>query len=369
MTMEGEELLARRVSREDFLKLAAAAGGAGLLAGRAGAADAALARLAAESGRLQVMDWAGYEVKPLWAQYLKKYPGQKPKFTFMTNEANAFAKLRAGVRPDVFRPYVGYVRDFAESGFVQPWDPKLITNLKYLNPIMVKAGQYKGKQYGIPSDWGFDAILYRTDKVHPKEKSWSLLFDKRYGGKIAWYDDLNQLVWAGYYLGFKKPYDQSDDELKRSQKFLISKKKLVRMFWSSETDMNNAFASGDLWIAYAWPNDWVTMKAKGLKVQYMHPREGPLSWIGMLMLGKGSPRPQHAHAYADAWSSVQSASWLENNYGYGAANLKARPKSSDLLKVLKLTNPNAVREPNAHIDRYMPRRAIYARLWEEVKAS
>ena len=206
--------------------------------------------------------------------YQKKYPGEKPKVTFMTNEANAFAKLRAGFKPDVFRPYVGYVRDFAESGFTQPWDPKLITNLKHLNPTMVKAGQYNGKQYGIPNDWGFDAILYRTDKVHPTAKSWSLLFDKRYSGKIAWYDDLNQLVWAGYYLGFKQPYNQTDDELKRSQKLLISKKKMVRMFWSSETDMQNAFASGDLWIAYAWPADWVAMKAKGLKVAYMHPQEG-----------------------------------------------------------------------------------------------
>ena len=132
---EGEKLLERRFSREDLLKLAAAAGGAGLLAGRAGAANAALARLAKESGQLQVLDWAGYEVKPLWATYQKKYPGEKPKVTFMTNEANAFAKLRAGFKPDVFRPYVGYVRDFAESGFTQPWDPKLITNLKYLNPM------------------------------------------------------------------------------------------------------------------------------------------------------------------------------------------------------------------------------------------
>jgi spermidine/putrescine transport system substrate-binding protein len=367
--MEREDLNERRVSREDFLKLAAIAGGAGLVGGTAGAANAALARLAEETGRLEVMDWAGYEVKSLWAPYLKKYPGEKPKITFMTNEANAFAKLRAGFRPDVFRPYVGYVRDFAESGFVQPWDPKLITNFKYLNPIMVKAGRYKGKQYGIPSDWGFDAILYRTDKVHPTEKSWSLLFDKRYAGKIAWYDDLNQLVWAGYYLGFKKPYDQSDDELKKSQQLLISKKKMVRLIWSSETDLDNAFASGDLWIAYAWPNDWVIMKSKGLKVEYMHPKEAPLSWIGMLMLVKGSPRPLHAHAYADAWSSLQSARWLEDNYGYGAANMKARPKSSDLLRVLQLTNPSAVAEPNAHIDRYMPRRALYARMWQEVKAA
>jgi spermidine/putrescine-binding protein len=234
---------------------------------------------------------------------------------------------------------------------------------------MVKAGQYQGKQWGIPADWGFDAILYRTDKVKPKSRSWGLLFDERYAGKIAWYDDLSALVWAGYYLGFKTPYNQTDAQLKQSQKLLISKKHLVKLFWSSETDLDTAFASGELWIAYAWPNDWVIMKSKHLPVVYMHPKEGPLSWIGMLMLGKNTSRPAHAHAFADAWSSVQSAKWLEDNYGYGEANTLARPKSSDLLRVLDLTNPNAVQEPNAHIDRHIPRRQVYAKLWEEVKAS
>jgi spermidine/putrescine-binding protein len=357
----------RRVSRRQALKLAAAAGGAALVGGRTAQAVAALG---AESGRLQVLDWAGYEVKNLWEPYLQKYPGQAPKFTFMTNEANALAKLQGGLRPDVVRPYVGYVQDFAESGFFEPWNPALISNFKHLNPGMVKAGQYQGKQWGIPADWGFDAILYRTDKVKPQGKvSWGLLFDKRYAGKIAWFDDLNALVWAGYYLGFKTPYDQSDSELKQSQQLLIKNKKYVRMFWSSETDMDNAFASGDIWIAYAWPNDWVLMKAKKLPVVYAHPKEGAISWIGMLMLGKNTPRYNHAHAFADAWSSVQSAKWLEDNYGYGEANTLARPSSSDLLKALQLTNPHAVQEPNAHIDRHIPRRAVYARLWEEVKAA
>jgi spermidine/putrescine transport system substrate-binding protein len=359
----------RRLSRLDLLKLAAATGGAGLLAGRASTAGAALEALARESGRLQVLDWAGYEVKQLWAPYAAKYPGEAPQFTFMTNEANALAKLNAGFRPDVVRPYVGYVKEFSESGFFQPWDTAKIPNLKQLNPTMVKAGQVGGKQWGIPEDWGFDAILYRSDKVKPKAQSWSLMFDERYGGKIAWFDDLNQLVWAGYYLGFKKPYDQSDSELKASQKLLASKKHLVRMFWSSETDMQNAFASGDIWIAYAWPADWAAMRAKGLKVVYMHPKEGALSWIGMLMLGKGTDRPDHAHAFANSWSSKLVGTWLEDNYAYGHSNIHARPKSKDLFKALQLNNPLSVQEPNAHIDRTVPRRSLYARLWEEVKAS
>jgi hypothetical protein len=70
-----------------------------------------------------------------------------------------------------------------------------------------------------------------------------------------------------------------------------------------------------------------------------------------------------------AWSSKASAKWLEDNYGYGHANLQARPASSDLLNALQLTNPRAVTEPNAHLDRDIPRRALYAKYWEEVKAS
>src|SRR6266567_2475027 len=296
---EERDLLERRLSREDLLRLAAVTGGAGLVAGRTGLARAASEHLAAESGRLQVMDWAGYGNdggQAMFAQYVKQHPSNKPQFTYMGNEADALAKIHAGLKPDLFRPYVGWVKYFATSGLVQPWDTKQISNFKHLNPFMVKAGQYNGKQYGIPDDWGFDAILYRSDKVKPKSRSWNLLFDERYKGKIAWFDDLGMLVMTGLYLGFKDPWNQTDAQLQQAQKLLIAKKHLVRLIWSSETNLWEAFGSGDVWIAYAWPNDWVQMKKKKLKVVYMHPKELPIAWVGMLMLLKGTPRFNLAHA-------------------------------------------------------------------------
>jgi spermidine/putrescine transport system substrate-binding protein len=371
-----DDVLGRRISRTDLLKLAAAAGGAGLIGGRAALADAARAHLAAESGRLQVLDWAGYGNdggQAMFAAYVKQYPGNKPQFTYMTNEADALAKINAGLKPDLFRPYVGWVKYFATSGLVQPWDTSMIPNFKHLNQFMVKAGQYGGQQYGIPEDWGFDAILYRSDKVKPTSASWSLLYDDRYAGKIAWFDDpVENLTIAGLIFGFKDPWNQSDAELKQSQQFLISKKHLVRTIWSSETDLWQLFGSGDVWIALAWPNDWVQMKKKGLPVVYMHPSVGkqkPIAWVGMFMLLKGTPRPDLAHAYVNAWSSAASGKWLEDNYGYGHSNTLARPSSSDLLRALQLTNPRAVTLPNAYLDRDVPRRALYAKLWEEVKAA
>src|SRR5438046_7998246 len=128
-----EDQLERRLTREDLLKRAAATGGASFLASRAGAAAAALDRLSAESGRLQVLDWAGYGNdggQSMFAQYVKAHPHNKPQFTYMTNESDALAKIHAGQKPDVFRPYVGWVKYFAESGLVQTWGPRSLKHLK-----------------------------------------------------------------------------------------------------------------------------------------------------------------------------------------------------------------------------------------------
>jgi len=369
--MEGEPF-DRRFSRADMLRLAALAAGAGVVAGPTAAADAAVTHLTKESGQLKVMDWVGY-VNDLphhatYAAYLKKYPHNKPQFTHMASEADALGKFHAGAHPDLFRPYVGWVKYFAKSGLVEPWNPKLISNFTHLNPFMVRAGQYKGKQYGIPDDWGFDAILYRKDKVHPKARSWGLLFDERYKGKIAWFDDITMIVAAGLYLKAKNPWNQTSAELDRTVNFLKKKIKLTKLLWAYESDLWQAFRGGDVWIAYAWPNDWVTMKKK-FPVVYMRPREKPIAWVGMFMLLKNTPRRHLAHAYVDSWSSKKSGKWLEDNYGYGHANTQARPSSSQLLRALQLTNPKAVTLPNAYLDRDIPQRPLYAHLWEQVKAS
>ena len=53
----------------------------------------------------------------------------------------------------------------------------------------------------------------------------------------------------------------------------------------------------------------------------------------------------------------------------GAARTAVQAIALGLLNALRLTNPRAVTEPNAHLDRDIPRRAVYAKLWEEVKAA
>ena len=102
---DGPDLMERRLDRQTLLKLAAAAGGAGLLAAHESSALAALDRLTAETGRLQVMDWAyyGYDGgQSMFAAYDKKYPKNKPQFTQMANEADAIGKISSGTARATF---------------------------------------------------------------------------------------------------------------------------------------------------------------------------------------------------------------------------------------------------------------------------
>ena len=112
------------------------------------------------------------------------------------------------------------------------------------------------------------------------------------------------------------------------------------------------------------------MKKKGLKVVYMHPKEKPIAWVGMFMLLKGTPRSAPRARVRRRLELDEVGEVARGQLRLRRTRTRvARPASSDLLHALQLTNPRAVTEPNAHLDRDIPRRALYAKLWEEVKAS
>ncbi len=79
-----------------------------------------------EPGPLRVFEWAGYEIKPLWRPYAKRFPDDKPKFSFLTSDDQALSKVRAGFRADLVHPCVGYVQDWVRLDAIQPFDPGFV---------------------------------------------------------------------------------------------------------------------------------------------------------------------------------------------------------------------------------------------------
>ena len=332
-----------------------------------------------EPGSLQVFDWAGYgdgayypkeEKQFLWKQY-QDATDDTPKFILFPDDDTGFTKVASGTHYDVVHPCAYRFKDYVDLGVMQPWDTSQIPNFADLNPTLEAFGQIDGQQYFIVEDWGFIAPLYRADKVDPQEDSWSLLFDDRYSGKISWIDTLEMLVIAGFLQGVANPWEMTDDELGQMRDFLVSKKGLVRSFWSQSYELFQDFKRDEVWIGYAWPDAVGYAKSAGLDVVYMEPKEGRITWSCGLGLFNDTENYRHAHAYADSWSSTDAAGFLLGSYYYGHANTKVDLSGipEDIIKAFSLDDLSILEPPRSNPESYIPRRQVYADYWEQVKAS
>lgn len=370
--------------RGEFLKLStvfvggAVLGGTGFLAGCGGDDEDGAQTpgprksIEEEPGNLQVFTWRGFEDEALWQPYKEKFSGKPPTFSFIEADDQAFARVRAGFKPDLAQPSVGHAQDYLNIETIQSWDTSLIQNFGDMRPELLEYGQIDGNQYSLPTDFGFHAPLYRTDLVEPEEESWGLIFDDRYAGKIAWYDNAGDfLMVGGMYLGVDDPLNMTGDELEDVKAFLIEKKRIVRNFTTSPTDVAADLQQGNLVVAMGLSYVFVELLGKGVDVAYMQPKEGRVSWSDGFILMSETENFHHAHEYVSAWLSKESGQYELDTFGLVPLNSQVSLENLDQSVVagLGIDDPNVFVPPKAQFLGHIEKRREYGQTWDEIKAA
>ena len=371
------------LDRRRFGQLAAGAGAAAALAGcglQSGsststgpASSSKRPPLSKEDKNMVVIDFADTtnHLKYLYPQYYAKYG--IPKYTNTTSDANTLAMIKIGTKADVSIAY-GIVEQLVALNQLIPWDTSLMPNFKQLYPSFASSGQLNGKQYLIPTQWGFESAIYRPDIVK-NPTSYEILFDEKYAGKIAWLDN----PWvepsiAGILHGFPDPFNMTDSELATIKSFLISKKKLVKLLWTNSTDVESAFKAGDIYVGHAWPSSWATLQGGKHPVGYLKPAKNEVAWSGGYILLKGTTHYHHAHAFVDSVISEQGQLWAIQNYLQGPTNstVNLSSVSKSIVKAFDLNDPAAIKQPAVLPEPKNVSALTYQRygaMWNEVKAA
>jgi spermidine/putrescine transport system substrate-binding protein len=389
MTRDDASLQASPDRRAFLSGGAAMLGGAVLLAGcgsssSPGASATKRPPIGKEPGTLSILEWGGYEADGTKAQtnglmagkdYTAKFGGSSITYTYITNDDQALEKATAAGPFDIMHPCHENIPDYVSRGLVQPWDTSLIPSFKQLNPYLVKKGQINGKQYMIPWDWGYGSLTYRTDKVSPADATgWELAWNKKYAGRISlWSGASTDFEIAALKLGFPKMDDMTSSQLAQAKAQLLTQKPLNKFYWESEySQMQPAFKSGTIWIAYSWQDTLVAMQAAGLKVAFMNPSQGRLSWLCGFMLGAKTEEYYHAHDYVESFINHDACAQMTNLYYYGTSNATVKPseiKNKALVEALKLGDPHAIAASDVHLQSWSPNRAALELAWQEVQAA
>lgn len=279
----------------------------------------------ADDPELLVTDWPGFDVEGMFAPYKEKW-GDRPTYAFVTSDDETFQKATSGFGADVSHPCAQMVPKYRAADLIEPWDVSRIPEFKNIIPEFLNSPVIKDEAgvWIIPADWGATAVAYNAEKVPAEDiASLQVFADPKYAGKITMPNAADD-VWALSYLatGVTDWTSVTEDKFQAAGDWLRKVHPGVRSYVNSSTEMVQMMMSGEVMVAWSWPDGVALLHKENFPVGYQRtPKEGVTTWFcGLVNLKNGQGSEDKAYDYVNAWMRPEAAAVLVGNVGYGHAN-------------------------------------------------
>lgn len=294
-----------------------------LLLGSVAALGLAQAALA-EDKELLVFDWAGFEDPGLHQAYTEKYG--EPTYAFYADDDEAFQKIAAGFRADVGHPCSQMVSRYRDAGLIEPWDTSRIAAFADLDPSLYASPIFKDDKglWFVPTDWASTAIAWNTEKVPQADVSTLQVFkDPKYAGRISLPNSVDD-VWPLAFLatGVSDWTAVTDEQFKAAADWLREVHPNVRAYWADPSEMGQLMATGEVLIAWSWPEGVTQLVADGHPIGFQREAtEGSSAFLcGYVNFKDGPGKEDKIYEFINAWLEPRSADHLLQVFGYGHSN-------------------------------------------------
>jgi spermidine/putrescine transport system substrate-binding protein len=330
---------------------------------------------AADGADLTVFDWSGYEDQGFFGDYVTKHSAA-PTYTFFGSQDEAFTKLRSGFDADLAHPCSDAVRKWVAADLLQPLDAAKLKNWDNLLPEIkdVDGVVIDGNVYMMPFEWGNTGLIYRTDKINDDQISLQLLADPAFQGKIAIPDSASSsYALAALATGNGADYTNlSDAQFKEASDFLRSIHPNVRFYWSDAGQMDQAMASGELDMGWAWNQSELNLIWNEVPAKMMRDIDkGIATWVcGYVHLKSSTTPMDQVYDLLNALSEPASGKYIIESWGYPHANAEAFAMSDqDLIKQYGFDNPKAFFDGSLFFDAVTPELEVkMLKEFERIKA-
>ena len=359
--------------RQDTLLALAAclltAGAAGC-GGSSSAAQSVNTNPAQVSGDLKVYAYEDGFTPGYVASFKSAYPKVNLQTQAFQSSTGALTKLRTGaVSPDIINTCIDEnAAEEVRLGVFQPLDVSKIPNWKDIDPALKKLPGVEsgGKVYVIPVDAGDGGLQYDPAHVSPAPTSWKALFDPRYKGEVSIEDNAVTAIDIGALaIGITDPLHMDDAQLQQVKSFLIAHKDQFRTWWESDTDQEQLYKTGEIWLSSGYRDNANVITKNGVPNNFVLPSEGQLEWTCGYGISAHAHNVDAAYAMLNWYAGVQAETYEANHWHYRIANLKAKaalPKA--LLEASGnnqvLTHPIPASQPANYSE--------WVQVWQDVKS-
>ena len=272
------------------------------------------------AAKLSILEWSGFEKPKYYPEYTARYGGP-PEFTIFAHTNDALQRMRTGYRVDLVHLCTGQMREASEAGLIKPIDTSRIPRWDAITPELLDLPDVRidGRYWLAPWEWGYSTVGYNPEVIEIENPTFEMFIDPRFKGKTALPADTEVNVWiAGIIGGWEDPLNPTEAEMEAAPEIFTKMLGNSRFIWTDSTQLEQAWAAGDVGISYIYGSASRRMPREGLPIVVVEPL---LTWMcGLSVSTNGAVSEERAYDYINAMLDPQSGVELFNEYGYGHGN-------------------------------------------------
>ncbi|NNE90582.1 MAG: spermidine/putrescine ABC transporter substrate-binding protein [Verrucomicrobiales bacterium] len=266
------------------------------------APDGAGAETADNKQKLVVFTWEDYIDEEVVAQFTEE-TGVNVEFEYYDNLIQMKALLRS--QPDKYDVVVVDDYNLAElidRKLVREIDSAEIPNVKNIDELYLNRDFDPQNQYSVPYLWGSLLVAYRTDKIADPEQSWNLLMDEQYKGKVALFEDKDDLFTAALLANGYSANTENVEEIRKTGSRLVEAAKSNAPLLTDIDIATEKLVAGEIWATMCYSGDALVLADENENVGCFIPSEGAPLWVDSFAVVRDAHNPQNAMKFIDFMS-------------------------------------------------------------------
>lgn len=243
--------------------------------------------------------------------------------TYATNE-DMYSKIKSGAgNYDIVVPSDYMIEKMIKEDMLLAFDASTLPNFAYIDDAFKGEGAVydPGNMYSVPYTYGMLGIIYNEELVDPEDyeaKSWGLLWNEKYKGKLLQFNNPRDAFGSAmYYLNLdinSKDPAVWDTALQK----LAEQKPLVQGYVNDE--IFNKMTTASAAVAPYFAGDFLTMAYQNEDLSFYYPTEGTNYFVDAMCILKSSTKVDIAKEYINFMMSKEAAVANALYIGYASPN-------------------------------------------------
>lgn len=297
----------------------------------------------------------------------EKLTGCKVNYTNYESNENMYSKLiGGGVSYDVIVPSDYMIDKLIDENMLLKLDYKNIPNIKYVDKKFQKLFYDPDQKYSVCYNVGTTILIYNKKLVNEPPKSWDVLWDEQYKGKILMFNNpRDAFAIAQTRLGIDFNSTNEQDWVKAAELLAEQKDKVNPVYVMDE--VFNLMESGEYAFATYYAGDYVLMNENNSDLGFCIPEEGVNAFYDAFCIPKCSKNKAGGEAFINFMQEPEVALANSEYIYYRSANYTVEQNKESSLYGNPAVYSNA---KNVQYFKNLPQSTneLENRLWTEVKS-